>query len=343
MGKDIKQKVSIIIPCRNEEKYIRECLESIVKQSYGIDNIEVLVMDGCSEDNTSNIVSEFTAEYRQIKLIRNERKTAPTAMNLGIENSTGNVIVLVGGHSYLDKNYIENCIIKLEQSGAACVGGKIINISNDSSSEAISCAMGSPFGVGNALFRYTNNEQYVDTVAFGAYRKEIFDKIGYFDEELVRNQDDELNFRLTKGGGKIFLSPSILSYYYTRSSFKRLWRQYYQYGFWKVRVIQKHKKPASIRHLIPILFVLSIIFGSLLSIYSKPIRFMFLAELISYFACALIFSVKAANKKVSYIPSIIFSFLILHISYGLGFLEGLFAFYLFKSNKYVENNTKSSR
>jgi GT2 family glycosyltransferase len=203
--------------------------------------------------------------------------------------------------------------------------------------------MGSPFGVGNALFRYSSTEEMVDTVAFGAYRRSIFEKIGLFDEEFVRNQDDELNFRITKSGGKILLSPDIVSHYYTRGSFSKLWRQYFQYGFWKVRVIQKHKRPASLRHLVPMLFVLSLISGAVLSIFFPLFRYLSLLLLLTYTVFASAFAVKASKGTMQHVFSVIWSFVILHISYGLGFLNGIFAFYVTRNKDSVSKNTRMSR
>jgi len=336
-------KVSVVIPCRNEENHIGKCIQSIIEQSYGIDNIEVMVCDGCSDDRTQDIIKEYNIKYPQIKLVINKKRVAPTAMNLGIKAAEGEIIVIFGAHAYMDINYIKICVEKLKSSDIACVGGRIINISEGSIAEAISFSMGSPFGVGNALFRFSEKEQLVDTVAFGAYRKSIFEEVGYFDEELVRNQDDELNFRITKSGNKILLAPDIISHYYTRGSFGKLWTQYFQYGFWKVRVIQKHKKPAALRHLIPLLFVISLIGGILLSPFSKVVNYLFVTEIILYLGGATTFSLKASKGKFKHIPRMIVAFSILHLSYGIGFLEGLIVFYCLKSNSAVEKNTKSSR
>ncbi len=337
------KKVSVVIPCRNEEKYIGKCIQSIIDQSYGIDNIEVMVCDGCSDDSTQKIIKDYNIQYSQIKLVINEKRVAPTAMNLGIKASVGEIIVIFGAHAYMDSDYIKICVEKLKNTNIACVGGRIINISENSMAEAISFSMASPFGVGNALFRFSEKEQLVDTVAFGAYRRSIFDEIGYFDEELVRNQDDELNFRIAKSDNKILLAPTIISHYYTRGSFGKLWTQYFQYGFWKVRVIQKHKKPAAVRHLIPLLFVISLILGSVISPFSKVVKYLFIAEIIAYLLGAIIFSLKASGGKIKYVPRMILAFLILHLSYGIGFLEGLIVFYCLRSNTAVEKNTKSSR
>lgn len=343
---ECKTRVSIVIPCRNEETYIEQCLQSMVKQSYGIENIEILVCDGYSNDRTQEIIKDLSDKYNQIKLVLNEKRVAPSAMNLGIKQATGSIIIIFGAHAYMDKDYVKNCVKKLEDDDAlACVGGKIINISENGTAKAISLAMSSPFGVGNALFRFSDKEQYVDTVAFGAYKKKVFDEVGLFDEEFVRNQDDELNFRVTESGNKILLSPDIISHYYTRGSFSKLWRQYYQYGFWKVRVIQKHKKPASIRHLIPLFFVLTLGLGIVLSPFLKIIRYLLLLEVLAYFLGALIFSVKACKNQCKYIPKVMLTFLILHLSYGIGFLEGIFVFLIFKSKskKSIEKNIKTSR
>ncbi|WBW99449.1 glycosyltransferase family 2 protein [Oceanirhabdus sp. W0125-5] len=338
-----KSKVSVVIPCRNEENYIGQCLDYICRQTYGIEHIEVMVCDGMSEDKSRMIVSEYSKKYPSIKLVDNIKKVAPVAMNLGIKESTGDIVIIFGAHAYMDECYVENCVKKLDETDAMCVGGRIESISENESAEVISKAMSSPFGVGNALFRYSEEETYVDTVAFGAYKREVFEEIGLFDEELVRNQDDEINYRVTKSGMKILLTPIVKSYYYTRGSFAKLWRQYFQYGFWKVRVIQKHNKPAALRHLVPILFVLSLIIGIVLSPFSSIIRNAFVFEIIVYLLCAGIFSLKVCEDKVQQIPRIMISFFILHTSYGLGFLEGIFKFYIRKTNKGIEKYTKTSR
>lgn len=337
-----KKKVSVIIPCRNEENYIGKCLDSIINQSYGIENIEIMISDGLSEDNTVNIINEYQKKYGMIRLLRNEKKVTPVAMNLGIKNSTGEIIIIFGSHAFMDKEYVRICVEKLENPEISCVGGKMISISENSNAEAISMAMSSPFGVGNALFRYSDKEEYVDTVAFGAYRKSIFDEIGLFDEQFVRNQDDELNFRVTKAGGKILLCPDIISYYYTRGSFSKLWRQYYQYGFWKVRVIQKHKRPASLRHIIPLLFTVGLFCGALLSLFSKAFMHIYLSVIALYAVLAFVFASKVQTEK-KHLLKIVYSFIILHLSYGMGFIDGLLTFYVFKNYNKIDKNTRLSR
>ena len=204
--------------------------------------------------------------------------------------------------------------------------------------------MSCPFGVGNALFRFAEKECFVDTVGFGAYKKDLLNEIGYFDEELVRNQDDELNYRVVKSGAKILLSPKIKSTYYGRSDFKKLWRQYFQYGFWKVRVIQKHKKPAAFRHLIPMMFVLFLFGGGLLSAFVNILRIPYAVILSLYLLLDLIFSFKiSAKNSFKYFGYLVITFPILHLSYGIGFLLGLINFYIFKSSRIEDKNKELSR
>ncbi|QCX32827.1 glycosyltransferase family 2 protein [Caloramator sp. E03] len=338
-----KKIVSVVIPCRNEENYIGQCIESIINQSYGIENIEIIVVDGMSDDKTLDIIKKYEETYTQIKIINNEKKITPVAMNIGIRHSKGDIVMIFGAHSYMHKDYIKRVVEDFERDNVDCVGGRIINISENKTAQAIAQAMSSPFGVGNALFRFSKTKQLVDTVAFAAYKRDIFDKIGYFDEEFVRNQDDEINFRLIKSGGKILLDPDIISYYYTRGSYKKLWKQYYQYGFWKVRVIQKHKKPASLRHLVPVFFVCGLALGAFLSIFSKLIGYLYAIVLLIYLILGVAFSIKASDKNYNLVFKILFAFLILHTSYGVGFLEGLYVFYISKDKNKIDKNKKLSR
>lgn len=334
--------VSIVIPCKNEKNYIEQCIESFLNQTYPKELYEILICDGISDDGTREIVDKYKNE--NVRLLDNVELTTPKGMNLGIKNSTADIIIIFGAHAYADKDFIKNNVQLLnKEEDVACVGGTIETINSSIKGKAIALAMSSPFGVGNALFRYAEKEMYVDTVAFGAYKRSVLDKIGYFDDELVRNQDDEMNFRVIKNGYKILLSPKVKSYYYSRDSLKKLWRQYFQYGFWKVKVMKKHGKTASIRHLVPMVFVVTNILGILLGIFLKTIRIFWIIEVVTYALCDIICSIKITkgqNGTLRYIPII---FPILHISYGLGFLDGLGAFYIFKSKNSVEKNKRISR
>lgn len=336
--------VSIIIPCRNEELYIGQCVESFLNQTYPKELIKIVIADGMSTDTTREIIKGYQKEHKNIILIDNFELTAPTGMNKGIRATNSDIVIIFGAHAYADKDFVLENVKILNDESIGCSGGPITTISDGIVGTAIANAMSCPFGVGNALFRFSDKEVFVDTVAFGAYRRTVLDEIGLFDEQLVRNQDDELNFRVVKSGKKILLSPKIKSTYYSRGSLKKLYKQYFQYGFWKVRVIQKHKRPASIRHLVPVIFVLYLILGLILSMFSTMIRNIFLLILALYAILDIIFAKKCSRDEG--IKCFIYSisiFPILHFSYGAGFLLGIINFYIKSISKLEKKNKSMSR
>jgi cellulose synthase/poly-beta-1,6-N-acetylglucosamine synthase-like glycosyltransferase len=311
---------------RNEEAYIAKCLRSIVEQDYPKDSMEVLVVDGLSDDRSREIVEEFGEKYPFIRLLDNPRCIVPTAMNIGIKEAAGEIIIRVDGHCRLALDYISQCVRYLEEGGVACVGGAIESIGQTPMARAISLAMSSPFGVGDAYFRHAQQqkERYVDTLAFGAYRREVFNQIGLFDEELVRNQDYDLNYRLRKAGGKILLTPVIKSHYYTRSSLRKLWSQYFQYGFWKMQMLRKHPRSVRVRQLVPPSFALVLLLSGALSVISNLAAWVFALLVASYVGLSLAFSFSiSARKGWRYLPVLPVIFACLHLSWGLGFLYSL--------------------
>jgi glycosyltransferase involved in cell wall biosynthesis len=322
---------SIISPIQNEEKYIEKCLDSLVSQDYDQNKYEILVIDGMSTDTTRTIVGEYAKKFKNIKLIDNPNKTVPYALNIGIKNAKGNVIIRVDGHASINEDYLKLCEKYLRLTKAECVGGVIESINKTYIGKAIALAMSSPFGVGNVRFRTNGKAGFVDCLAFGAYRKEVFDKIGYFDEQFIRCQDDEFNYRLRKYGGKIFLTPEIKSYYYPRSNLIKLWRQYFQYGYWKIRVLEKHFKMMQIRQFVPPVFVFSLITTGIFSLFSGYSYSVFLFIIMLYIIACFYFYLKISLKNgfryTSFLPLI---FLILHISYGLGFLWGIIRLFRFR-------------
>ena len=329
--------VSVIIPCRNEEKFIGKCLESIIAQDYPKENLEVLVIDGMSDDGTREIIKKYIAQYPFIKILDNPKKIVPPAMNIGIKNAKGDIIVRMDAHTEYPKNYLSKIVYWLDKSGADNVGGIWLTKPGADTlvAEAIAISLSSPFGVGNSYFRIGVKEpKYVDTVPFGAYKKEVFDKMGLFDEELIRNQDDELNLRLIRRGGKILLVPEIVSYYYARDSLSKLWKMYFQYGYWKIRVIQKHKLPASWRHLVPSIFILTIFMTFILGFFN-PIFFYILRTVIGvYFIVSMFFSLNISLKKgLKYFVILPLVFGTIHFAYGFGFLKGIWDFVILKKHK----------
>jgi glycosyltransferase involved in cell wall biosynthesis len=320
--------VSIICPIRNEENYISLCIDSILEQTIQQDRIEIIVVDGMSIDRTRSILKSYCMRLANIKLFDNEKLRVTTGFNIGLINARGDIIIRVDGHAKLASLYIEKCISYLKKTGADCVGGVIESINNTKSGKAIALAMSSKFGVGNSYFRTSQKEGYVDTVAFGAYKRDVFNRIGILDEELIGADDDEFNYRLRHSGGRIYMTPEIRASYYTRSDFKKLWHQYFGYGFWKVRVMQKHFKMMQPRQFIPALFILFLICTSIGTIYSYISLYLFLLILFCYLATSLIAVIMLALKNSSgLLIRIFFSFIILHFSYGTGFLWGQIKFF----------------
>lgn len=319
--------ITVVSPVRNEEEHIHGCLSALVNQDYPRDRYEILVIDGMSEDKTRDIIKSFVKQHSHVRMYDNVNKTVPFALNIGLQYARGEIIVRVDGHAVVAKDYLAQCSRYLKTTRADCVGGRIVSINETKLGRAIALAMSCVFGVGDAKFRVFGGEGWVDTLAFGAYRREVFDKVGTFDEELVRNQDDEFNYRLRKFGGRIFMTPDIKSYYYPRMDIRKLWRQYFLYGFWKVRVMQKHLKMMQIRQFIPGLFLVSLIGSGILGYYSKPFFMVFASILLSYLVVTLVYSLKVAVKNgLGYfiiLPSV---FTCLHFSYGFGFICGLIKF-----------------
>lgn len=315
--------VSVVIPMRNEEEHIRRCVESLLAQDYPHSSMEILVVDGRSDDGSREVVRSFGESEPRVLLLDNPHRVTPHALNTGVTASSGDVVIILGSHSFVSPDFVRRNIEVLNATGADCVGGRIDTLSNSRLGKIVSLAMSSPFGVGNARFRTSDRPGYVDTVAFGAYRKEVFDRIGLFDEELVKNQDDEFNFRLTLSGGKIYLDPSIRSSYWSRPTLVKLWRQYYQYGNWKIKILKKHGRLPSTRHLAPGAALLLFIFSLLLGILVPSLFWLPIVLLILYLALSLFFTLKIAMANGPDCIILPLAFATLHLSYAIGFIRGL--------------------
>lgn len=321
--------VSIIIPIRNEEKYIRASLEAVLSQDYPSDKMEVIVADGLSNDHTREIITELQLKGAPILLIDNPGKIVPTGMNSALPLTSGHIIIRVDGHCIISHDYVRKCVEHISNEGVDGVGGPMYTIGETLFSEVIAIAMSTPFGVGGSAFRtMVGKTVLADTVPFPAYTREIIKKIGLYDEELVRNQDDEYNYRLREAGGKLLLAADVLSKYYSRGSYGKLWKQYYQYGFWKVRVLQKHPRQMSLRQFIPPTFVLAII-ASLVLAMLLPWGWVSIAFIwSSYFIANITAAILTASRKGwQYLPLLSLTFLILHLSYGFGFWMGIIKFW----------------
>lgn len=325
--------ISVIIPCYNESLYIEKLLLNLIKQDYPKSLLEILIIDGISSDGTDLIIDRYCKQYSYIKLFKNYNKIVPNALNLGIINSTGDIIIRMDAHSLYPDNYISKLVYYLEELNADNVGGVWITKPANNSIKALTIAeaTSSIFGIGNADYRLSNNEiKEVDTVPFGCYRREIFNKIGLFDTDLTRNQDDEFNARLKKAGGKIFLIPGIKIEYFARESWAKMAKMFYQYGFFKALVLKKLAVPATIRQFFPLAFLIYLVTLMIVAVFSPLMALFYSVFLLFYLILSLAFSVKISlkNDKYNLIWYMPVTFLIIHLSYGWGYLKGVFKFLL---------------
>jgi cellulose synthase/poly-beta-1,6-N-acetylglucosamine synthase-like glycosyltransferase len=322
-------RIKVVIPCRNERTYIGRCIDSILRaQSDGME-IEVAVVDGMSDDGTRDIVSAYTSKLAGVKLVDNPQRTTPFALNIGLRTMDYDVGIILGAHAEVSPDFFRaNLRVLREHPEVGCAGGIITNVHENEMSRVISLAMASPFGVGNAHFRTGGKSGYVDTVAFGAYRREVFEQCGFFDEELIRNQDDEFNFRITRHGFKIYLDSAIQSLYYVRGSFSKLYRQYFQYGYWKVFVNKKHRAITSLRQLAPPLWMLFVSLGWLGLFIHPALGWCYAAMIVLYLGLAKWTAFRSAGFNLSLMLKLMACYGILHASYGWGYLKGIVDFYI---------------
>lgn len=334
--------ISVIIPCRNEKLYISQCIDAIYKSKFQTDmQLFVIIVDGQSDDGTLEIIKKEQEKYPTLILVDNPKKVTPYAFNLGILSKEADFYQIVGARQLISENYIQEGITKLLNNPEIwCVGGKVENIFIDKQSELISKAMATSFGMGLGNFRIIEKSTFVDTVGTPLYPKFVFDKIGYFDEELVRNQDDEFNFRVTKAGGKILLFTEISLKYYVRAKIQGLWKQFFQYGYWKVFVNKKHKAITTYRQLIPPLFVLYCLIVPFLLFVNKLFFLVALSPLLLYILTSLYFGAKSA-KNIPELLRIAVVFPILHFSYGFGYLRGIFDFYILNKKPGIKQKSLS--
>jgi succinoglycan biosynthesis protein ExoA len=334
--------VSAVLVCRNEAGTIEQCLRSLLEQTPPPGGFEILVVDGMSDDGTRMILEQLAAENPAIRILDNRQQITPCGMNLGIRSARGDWIAILGSHSRYATDYLLRCHQVACETGADNVGGTMHCEGKNLVQRAIAAAHHSPFSKGGAAWHNPNFEGPADTVFGGFYKRDLFDRIGYFDESLIRNQDDELNLRLTRAGGHIWLSPKIQSWYSPRSSLSALFKQQIQYGYWKVRVIQKHRLPASWKHLVPGAFILAFLSLYLLSLIhfiavgqrpqgSGSIYLWIPACLFLLLSCYAAFAgaacvLTAAKSEWKLLPILPFVFYCYHFGYGWGFVRGILDF-----------------
>ena len=321
--------VSIVVPCRNEARYIRPLLDSILTNEYPRDRLEVLIVDGMSDDGTRAVIAAYARRHPMIRLLDNPKRITPCALNLGISQARGTIIMRMDAHTDFPSNYIADLVEWLEATGADNVGGAWVTLPGDATvaARAIALALAHPFGIGNARYRLGTNEQRdVDTVPFGCFRREVFERIGLFDEELVRNQDDEFNFRLRRAGGRVLLVPGVVSSYYARRSLGQAGRMFYQYGYFKPLVALKVGKVMTVRQLVPAAFVLGGLLTGLAAPWVASARTLGALIFGSYVTLDIVCAVALGRRngvRVGLAVATIFP--VLHVCYGVGFLRGALA------------------
>jgi len=321
-------KVSVIIPCRNEQATIAGVLGAISIQTFPIDQLEVIIADGCSSDGTRETIDQYSQENPApaIKVIENSKQTIPAALNSAIRISKGNIILRLDAHAFPSPNYIKTSVEILENGKGDIVGG-VWQIKPGSSTwiaQSIAHAAANRLGVGDALYRYTQKAGSVDTVPFGAFYKNLVDKIGNFDESLLTNEDYEFNARIRKMGGIVWLDPKIKSEYIARSNLRELARQYWRYGYWKNRMLRRYPGTLKLRQALPPIFVLTVFLLILLSFGSEYAQLILALEVGLYLFALIIASVPAVidNKDMKLLIGIPLAIATMHFSWGLGFLSG---------------------
>lgn len=320
--------ISVIVPTYNEEKYIEVCIESILKQDYLASNIEILFVDGMSFDRTREIIKSYIEKHPYIKLLDNPHRTVPFAMNVGIENACGKFIIRLDAHAEYPSDYFSSLIKNAKRHNTDNIGGLCITEVKNKTNKtwAIKTVLGHKFGVGNASFRIGVSEpQLVDTVPFGCFKRDVFERFGKYDERLVRNQDIELNKRITKGGGKIMLIPEITCTYFARETLSEITKNNYKNGFWNILTVYytKNIQSLSLRHFIPLLFILSLILPVLFSVFYFNLIWLALLSFVLYTFALLIICVSISRHRVRKFFYLFSTFMLLHFSYGVGSITGI--------------------
>ena len=321
--------VSIIVPCYNEHATILQLLEAVLAQTYPRSRMEIIISDALSQDNTREIINTFQSGHPglSLRILDNERRNIPAALNLAVTESRGEIVIRLDAHSRPNPEYVERCVRALEEGKGANVGGvwDICPGGKGWIADLIAVAAAHPLGVGDAMYRLNPKASAVDTVPFGAFRRELIGQIGGFDETLLTNEDYEFNTRVRQSGGVVWLDPQIRSIYFARASFRELARQYWRYGFWKWRMLKRYTNTIRWRQALPPLFVASLIVLAILSFWFSFACRLLSLEIILYLLILIAASVSVAlrNHKLFLIVGLPLSILIIHLSWGGGFLFSL--------------------
>jgi succinoglycan biosynthesis protein ExoA len=323
--------VSVIVPCYNEQRTIRLLLEAVCSQTVPNRELEVIIADGLSTDRTRAEVAAFQEEHPDLSvhLVDNKKRSIPAALNCAIASAQGTYVIRLDAHSIPAPDYIERCVENLEQKRGENVGG-VWDIRSQGTGwieRAIAAAAAHPLGVGDARYRYGSTAGYTDTVPFGAFRRDVFDRFGRFDESLLTNEDYEFNARLRKSGGRVWMDPSIRSVYFARPDLVALSRQYWRYGFWKLRMLRSYPQTLRWRQALPPVFVFSLLVLLLLLPWWKTAGWLLLGEVSFYLLALLAGTMLKAGRKYDWklVPAVVLAIATMHISWGAGFLWSIAA------------------
>jgi succinoglycan biosynthesis protein ExoA len=323
--------VSVIIPCRNEERTIDRVLDALRAQTYPPDRIEVIVADGRSTDGTREKINACARIHPEpsIRWIDNPGRTAPAGLNAGLREAKGEIILRMDAHAVPDPDYVEQCVRTMAQTGCEGVGGGIVIQPGGKGvvARAIAAAVADPFATGGVRYRVGGEPGEVDTVPFAAFRRGVFQRVGNFNEQVPVNEDYEFNYRVRAAGGRIYFSPAIRSRYIARGDLRSLIRQYFYYGRQKAVMLSFHPKSIRLRQLIPALFAPSLVVGAAAAVFSRPVAVLLAVEMLSYGAASLYFTVRnaAGKKDGSLLPALPLVFFCIHIAWGAGFWTGMAA------------------
>lgn len=318
--------VSVLLVTRNEKNYVELALMSLLEQSYPKDRYEIIIVDGESTDGTLTIIEKFKFKYStkdfSIRIFQNPKQILAAGWNIGIKKAKGDYVVRIDAHARAKQDFIMNSVKAMLKVDVECVGGKLITKTINGNNDTISKVLSSPFGVGNSSFRVSERAGYVDTAVYGLYKKSIFDKVGFFNEKYVRNQDLQMHSRIRKSGGRFYFDPEIKCDYYARNTVKKMIKQAFQNGIWNMVLMKEDRTGLSARHLVPFVFVGFLILSSIGGIFMKPIWFLEIGIVMLHLILGLIFGIKsgAKGKEKFEMPLL---FLLLHITYGTGYLAGI--------------------
>ncbi len=334
--------VSVVMIVRNEGPFIARSIEQVLAQDYPRDRMEIIVADGMSDDNTREVLAEYRAKYPFIQVVDNPKRIVASGLNVAIERAQGELIMRIDGHGEVATDFARQVVRLMDEHPEAWSGGgPIVHAGTNRFGEAVAVAMSHPLGVGLATHRFPNYEGYVEGAHFPTFRKWIFDRIGKFDEELVRTEDDEFNYRIAQAGGKIYVSPRVRYVYYVRETLGKLFRQYVQYSFWRIPVVRKHKKPTTLRQIVPPLFFLAMFLLAAVGAWMRqPIVALALPTI--YLVALIAVGISVVPRKGLAVGCLVpVALATIHFAYALGIAYGLFAL-LFRPHAWDQSGTMSA-